>query len=116
MTALAFVAVGGTAGVLARYGLTLGIQSIWTVAGINIAGSFLLAALLHVDGRLSHEVRDGLGIGFLGGFTTLSTVTAQTVIEADGGRPGRAAAYLALNIAGGLTAALAGHLLGRTLA
>lgn len=116
MTALVLVAAGGTAGVLARYGLMLWLQSIWTVAAINIVGSFLLAALVHVGVQLPHDVRTGLGVGFLGGFTTLSTLTAQTVLEADGGRPGLAAAYLAVNVFGGLLAALAGYLFGRTIA
>jgi CrcB protein len=80
------VAVGGAAGVLARYGLQIWLQSIWTVAGINLIGSFLLGLLLHVDVRVSHEVRNGLGVGFLGGFTTLSTLTTQTVLEADARR------------------------------
>jgi len=116
MTAVALIAVGGTAGVLARYGLTVWLQSIWTIAGINIVGSFVLALLLHVGVQLPQDVRDGLGIGFLGGFTTLSTLTAQTVLEADGGRPGLAAAYLAVNVLGGLLAALGGYALGRALA
>ena len=45
MIAVVLVAVGGTAGVLARYGLTVWLQSIWTVAGINLIGSFLLGLL-----------------------------------------------------------------------
>jgi CrcB protein len=110
------VAAGGTAGVLARYGLQVWLQSIWTVAAINVAGSFVLGLLLHLDGHLSHEVRNGLGVGFLGGFTTLSTLTTQTVLEADGGRAGVAAAYLAVNVIGGLLAALVGHALSRMLA
>ena len=116
MTALALVAVGGTAGVVTRYGLTLWLQSLWTVAGINIVGSFLLGLLLHAGVQLPHDVRNGLGVGFLGGFTTLSALTVQTVLEADGGRPGLAAAYLALNVFGGLVAASAGYLLGRAIA
>jgi fluoride ion exporter CrcB/FEX len=44
--------------------------------------------LVHAGTDLSHEVRTGLGVGFLGGFTTLATLTNQTVLEADGGRPG----------------------------
>jgi fluoride exporter len=110
------VGIGGTAGVLARYGLTVWIESIWTIAAINVAGSFLLGLLVNVGAGWSHEVRNGLGVGFLGGFTTLSTLTTQTVLEADGGRPGVAAAYLTVNVAGGLAAALAGYLLGRALA
>ena len=41
---------------------------------------------------------------------------AQTVLEADGGRPGLAAAYLAVNVLGGLLAALAGYGLGKVIA
>jgi fluoride exporter len=115
MIAVVLVGVGGTAGVLARYGLTVWIESIWTIAAINLVGSFLLGLLLHVGADWPHEVRNGLGVGFLGGFTTLSTLTAQTVLEADGGRGGLAAAYLTVNVLGGLAAALAGYLLGRAL-
>jgi fluoride exporter len=113
--AVLLVAVGGTAGVLARYGLTVWIQSIWTVAGINLAGSFVLGLLVHVGVDLPHDVRTALGVGFLGGFTTLSTLTTQTVLEADGGRAGLAAAYLAVNVLGGLVAATAGYALGRAV-
>jgi CrcB protein len=115
MTAVALVGLGGAAGVLVRYGLTVWLQSIWTVAAINLAGSFVLGLLLHVGTQLSHDVRNGLGVGFLGGFTTLSTLTTQTVLEADGGKPGLAAVYLAVNVVGGLMAAFAGHVLGRAL-
>lgn len=116
MIAVVLVGVGGTAGVLARYGLTVWIQSIWTIAAINLAGSFLLGLLLHVGTGWSHEARNGLGVGFLGGFTTLSTLTAQTVLEADGGRPGLAASYFAVNVLGGLLAAIAGYVIGRAVA
>jgi CrcB protein len=115
MTAVALIAVGGTAGVLARYGLTLWFQSIWTVAAINLVGSFLLALLLHVEVTLPREVRNALGVGFLGGFTTLSTLTVQTVLEADGGRTGLAAVYFAVNAVGGLMAAVAGYAVGRAV-
>jgi fluoride exporter len=113
--AVLLVAVGGTAGVLARYGLTVWIQSIWTVASVNLAGSFVLGLLVHVGVDLPHDVRTALGVGFLGGFTTLSTLTTQTVLEADGGRAGLAAAYFAVNVLGGLLAATAGYALGRAV-
>ena len=40
------IALGGAAGVLARYGLTVWVQSIWTVVAINLVGSFLLGLLV----------------------------------------------------------------------
>ena len=115
MTVL-LVAVGGVAGVLARYGLTVWIQSIWAIAAINVLGSFLLGLLVHIGTAWSPEVRTSLGVGVLGGFTTLSTLTTQTVLEADGGRWGVAAAYLAVNVVGGLAAAVAGYVIGRAIA
>lgn len=114
--AVLYVAAGGLGGVLLRYGLTFWVQSIWSVAAINLAGSFCLGVLIHVGVQLPHDVRNGLGVGFLGGFTTLSTVTVQTVMEADGGRPGRAALYFALNVVGGLVCAVLGYLVGRPTA
>lgn len=112
---IVLVAVAGAGGVLARYGLTVWVQSLWTVAGINIAGSFLLGLVVHLGAGWDRSIRDVVGVGFIGGFTTLSTLTTQTVLEIDGGRPGRAFAYLAVNIVGGLVAACTGYLLGRAL-
>jgi CrcB protein len=109
------VALGGVAGVLLRYSLTFWVQSIWTVVGINLAGSFLLGLLTHVGVHLSHDLRNALGVGFLGGFTTLSTLTVQTVIEADGGRPGVAATYFVVSVMGGLVCAVAGYLLAKCI-
>jgi CrcB protein len=109
------VAAGGLAGVLARYGLGVWVQSLWTVVAINLAGSFLLGVLVHVDG-LSPEVRTGLGVGFLGGFTTFSTFAVQVVMEGDGGRAGLAALYLGVSVVGGVLAAVAGYALARAIA
>ena len=118
MTTL-FVAVGGVLGVLARYGigrLTLHHeQLIWSTVGINVVGSFLLGLLVAED-WFGRDLREGIGVGFLGGFTTFSTFSAQAVLEVDAGEPARAAAYVAASVIGGLVAAGAGYALGRTLA
>ncbi len=118
MTAL-LVGIGGLAGVMARYGITrLTLHSdalIWSTVGINIVGSFLLG-LLVAESWFSRDVREAIGVGFLGGFTTFSTFSAQIVLEADAGEPGRAVLYLALSVVGGVAAAAAGFALGRRLA
>lgn len=115
----AFVAIGGTLGVLARYGLgRLTMHSdalLWTTAGINIAGSFLLG-LLVAEAWFSRDVREGIGVGFLGGFTTFSTFSVQAILEADGGRTGFAIAYVLVSVLGGLAAAALGYWLGRGFA
>ena len=79
-----FVAVAGAVGVLARYGLSVAVQSVWTTVAINIVGSFLLGLLVTLGDGLSSDVRLVLGVGFLGGFTTFSTFTVQVVIEPTG--------------------------------
>jgi CrcB protein len=111
------VAVGGTLGVLARYGLgrlTLHHeQLLWSTVAINVAGSFLLG-LLVAENWFDRDVREGLGVGFLGGFTTFSTFSVQAVLEVDAGEPGRALAYVTASGVGGLIAATAGYALGRT--
>jgi CrcB protein len=114
-----YVAVGGTLGVLARFGigrLTFSHESLlWSTVGINILGSFLLGLL--VSGHwFDRDLREGLGVGFLGGFTTFSTFSVQAILEVDAGEPGRAVAYVVASVAGGLVAATAGYALGRSLA
>lgn len=118
MTTL-LVAVGGLLGVLARYGIgrmTLHHESLlWSTVAINVAGSFLLGLLVaeHWFGR---DVREGLGVGFLGGFTTFSTFSVQAVLEAEAGEVGRAFTYVLASVLGGLLAAAAGYRLGRWIA
>lgn len=114
MTAL-LVTLAGAAGVLLRYELTVLISSIWTVAAINLLGSFALGVLTQIGGPLTADVRTALAVGLIGGFTTLSTLTCQTVMEADEGRYGLAAAYLTVNVVGGLLCAVGGLALGRLL-
>jgi CrcB protein len=67
-------------------------------------------------GWFSRDARDALGVGFLGGFTTFSTFSVQIVLETDGGRPGKATAYLLASVVGGIAAATLGYSLGRRLA
>src|SRR3954470_24877382 len=104
---------------MARYGLsrlTLHTEAlIWTTVGINLVGSFLLG-LLTAEQWFSRDMREALGVGFLGGFTTFSTFSVQIVLEADGGKTGRAALYLVVSVVGGVAAAAAGYALGRKLA
>jgi CrcB protein len=113
------VGIGGLLGVLSRWGITrLTLHSealLWSTVGINIVGSFLLGLLVaeHWFGR---DVREGLGVGFLGGFTTFSTFSVQVVLEVEGGRAGTAVAYVLISVVGGIAAAAAGYALGRAMA
>lgn len=118
MTAV-LIAAGGVLGVMARYGitrLTLHTEAlIWSTVAINVVGSFALG-LLVAEPWFSRDLREGIGVGLLGGFTTFSTFSAQVVLELDGGRPEIAALYVVASVVGGIAAAYAGFALGRALA
>jgi CrcB protein len=118
VTAL-LVAIAGACGVLARYGIgraTIHTETLlWSTVGINIVGSFLLG-LLAAEHWFSRDVREALGVGFLGGFTTFSTFSVQIVLDVDGGEPWRAFGYLVASVVGGIAAATCGYVLGRKLA
>jgi CrcB protein len=119
VTAL-LVGLGGVCGVMARYGIGKATfhhtdALLWSTVGINIVGSFLLG-LLAAENWFSRDVREALGVGFLGGFTTFSTFSVQVVLDVDAGEPWRAGAYLAASVVGGIAAATCGFVLGRKLA
>jgi CrcB protein len=119
MTAL-LVGLGGVCGVMARYGIGKATfhhtdALLWSTVGINIVGSFLLG-LLAAEHWFSRDVREALGVGFLGGFTTFSTFSVQVVMDVDAGEPWRAGAYLLVSVLGGIAAATCGFVLGRKLA
>ena len=117
MTAL-LVAVAGGFGVLARWGIGRAVAGtdalIWSTVAINVAGSFLLGVLA-AESWFSRDVREAIGVGFLGGFTTFSTFSVQLVLDVDGGAPWRAAAYFGLSVGGGIAAATLGYVLGRRM-
>jgi fluoride exporter len=111
-----YVAIGGLLGVLARFGIgRLSLHHewlIWSTVAINVVGSFLLGLL--VAGQwFDRDLRDAVGVGFLGGFTTFSTFSVQVVLEVDGGAPVRAFIYVVISVVGGILAALAGYALAR---
>ncbi|MFJ8435128.1 fluoride efflux transporter CrcB [Kitasatospora sp. NPDC094019] len=121
--AVAVVAVGGALGAVARYGAGLwwptGPSAFpWTTLLVNVVGCAVIGVFLVVvtEGRPAHPlVRPFFGTGVLGGFTTFSTYAVDVrrlVLE---GRPGPAAAYLALTLLAALGAVRAAAALTRRL-
>jgi CrcB protein len=100
LSVLLAVALGGTFGACARYGLGLAFPDSatgfpWTTFAINVAGSGALAAL-PASGLVRRHVHlpPLLGTGVLGGFTTMSTNVDQCRALLASGRAGIAATYL----------------------
>jgi CrcB protein len=118
---LAVVLAGGVGGGLARYGVTQAWPTPtggfpWSTFVVNTAGSFALPLLLVVlaDIWAPHRyVRPLLGTGFLGAFTTFSSVTATADQLAVHGHARTAAVYLTASVLAALGAASFGLLLGR---
>lgn len=114
--ALGVIAVGGTIGALARYGLGLALPhstGTFPLATflINVVGGFLIGAFIVVitEWTQAHPlVRPFLVTGILGGFTTFSTYAVDSELLLAAGRVGPAL----LNIAGTLLAAVTATWLG----
>ncbi len=118
------VLAGGALGSGARY-LTvtvtagwLGTQFPWGTLGVNIAGSFLIgliATLADEGGAIGPQARAFLIVGILGGFTTFSSFSLETVRLTEDRALLQAAGYVALSLALGLGATVLGIALGRAV-
>lgn len=85
---------------------------------VNVAGSFLIGLIMEGSLRsalLHPDVRIGLTVGLLGGFTTFSTFSFETVRLLEEGSYLAAGANVAVSVAACLAAAAAGVLLARQL-
>ena len=106
----------GGSGVLCRYGLSkLMVNAIypWGTLGINVAGSFLIGVLFayfskHVD--IDESWKLWLLTGLLGGFTTLSSFSLESLILLQQGRVVAAISYVSSSVALSLLACWFGWL------
>jgi CrcB protein len=118
------VAIAGSLGALARYGLDGWISRRaptsfpWGTFTINVTGSFLLGlafVLMTERFRPDPWLRSAVTIGFLGAYTTFSTFSLETYRLIEDGAYGLAFANIAGSVAAGLAAVYAGVVLGRAL-
>jgi CrcB protein len=118
-----WVALGGALGSVARYACStaaarwLGSGFPWSTLFVNVTGSFVigvLAALVTADGRpaLGTDARAFFMVGILGGFTTVSTFSLETLDLARSGALGAAAANAALSLVSCLVAVWLGFAAG----
>ncbi|WP_198299800.1 fluoride efflux transporter FluC [Tumebacillus avium] len=87
----------------------------WTTLGINGLGCLLLGFFLTytAGGRLSEPLRTGISAGVLGGFTTFSTFSVETIAFLQKGLWLQAASYVAASLLGGVILAWCGMLAAR---
>jgi CrcB protein len=121
MNTILLVALGGAVGSIARYLMASGLQTatgwnfpIGTVL-VNILGCFLIGilyVLLVARPDPKHELRALLIVGVMGGFTTFSSFSLETVTLAMNGNYGGAT----LNVVVSVAACLVGTALGIALA
>ena len=119
------IAAGGAAGAVSRFLVDSfvaerfgGAFPLGTLV-INLSGAFVLGLLfaLAVEGsRLPSDVRPALMIGFLGAYTTFSTLTLESWRLVEDGAMVLAAANLAGSMLLGVVAVVAGLAIGRALA
>lgn len=120
---LMLVMIAGGLGTGARYLIgqwavrTIGPQFPYGTLIVNLSGCFALGAVvqLALTGTWSAEARAVVAVGFLGGFTTYSSFNQETIAMFTGGAAGAALANIAVTLAGGLAAGIAGAAAARML-
>lgn len=119
---LLLVLAGSALGGILRYGISglvgrrFGERFPWGTLVVNLTGAFAIGVLaaLWVESDW-HRASPGLVFvlaGILGSYTTVSSLSLQTLELARGGERCRSAGYLALSLLGGLAAVGAGFGLG----
>jgi CrcB protein len=110
MRGVLLVAAGGAVGCVARFGVSTAFPTRdfpWATLLVNIVGAFVLGFLILPAG-MDKNARLLVGVGLLGGFTTLSTFSVEVVDLARTGRSMMAGAALLANGLGGPLAAFIG--------
>ncbi|GGU76863.1 putative fluoride ion transporter CrcB [Pseudomonas laurentiana] len=114
---VAAVSAGGIAGTLLRFATANWVNAYWPrhfylgTLAVNLIGCLLIGLLY---GLFLHrplvpvELRAGLIVGFLGGLTTFSSFSLDTVRLLESGQAPLAFGYAALSVLGGLLATWAG--------
>jgi CrcB protein len=112
------VAMGGALGAVARYGVGVaasrwfGLAFPWGTLAVNVAGGLAMGLLAARVGPEQEALRLALGVGVLGGFTTFSAFSLETVRLMEH-QPGLAALYVAASVVLSVGACWLGLYLGR---
>ena len=113
------VAIGGGAGSVLRYWMSVWVVArtggaLWGTLVVNVSGSFAIG-MLAVALREHAAARQLLMVGFLGGYTTFSAFSLQTLELFQKGQTGLALANVALSVILCLLGVWLGTLAGRAV-
>ena len=117
MTKLLLVFIGGGLGAMSRFILTtalagkLGNFPLGTLAA-NFFGSLLMGLVVGILVGRFESVRLFVAVGFLGGFTTFSSFSAETLALIQGGQIFSATANVIVSVAASLIACAVGLKIG----
>jgi fluoride exporter len=117
------VAVGGAIGSVARYLLAGIIQPAgssfnWGILAVNVIGAFVMGLIVEASAlkyNLAPEMRAFLTVGILGGFTTFSTFSLDSVLLIQRGAYAAAAGYIGGSVILSILALFAGLYLVRAI-
>jgi CrcB protein len=118
MSQALLVALGGALGALARYGVGLAAARLfghtlpWGTLAVNVLGGLAMGVLAARIGPEHEHFRLALGVGVLGGFTTFSAFSLETV-RLIGHHPSLAIVYVLASVVLSVGACWAGLVLGR---
>ena len=122
---IVLIAVGGAAGAVARYLVDATISQRWPSAlpwgtlAVNLSGSLVLGVLFALTverGVLPASSRAPVMIGFIGAYTTFSTLMLESWRLIEGGAVGLGLANLVGSSVVGMVALVGGLMIGRALA
>lgn len=113
---IGLVALGGALGALARVGVAAALATApggWPLATMtaNVTGALLLGVVLGIVQDVvvvGPWVRPLVGTGILGGYTTFSTLSVETLELAVDGRAPAAVGYAVVSVVAGLAAVWVG--------
>ncbi len=123
MNKLLLIALGGGIGSILRFLISAGIHEwmnrvfFWGTISVNIIGSFIIGGAWAFFEQYQHHdnLRLFLMIGLLGGFTTFSSFSLETLTLFKNGDFKLAISYVLISNIGGISAAFMSYYLFKTL-
>ncbi|MDB5528642.1 MAG: crcB [Devosia sp.] len=125
MVGVVLVGVGGGIGAMARYGASVLVGRVWpsgfplATLLINIVGSLAMGLLIGWLAKAmpswAAEGRLFLAVGVLGGFTTFSSFSLDTIALIERGEIGQAGTYVVLSVVVSVVCLYLGLLMTRGL-